>query len=192
MLRRILEAIRRGRGRESPLRREADPIAGAAPEPSEDLDTQIRAYSRRMIPPYTGQLQIAETRHARAFSIDGRHWEIQLRLGADTPATQSASRKEPGRYVAIARISPAGMVCQPLPAALDTEAVRRFLHRLGARAAGLRVLLDPEGGARRRWQVRALPVTYLVGPGDASVGARGWDLSAARVLLHALAAGPQP
>ena len=105
-------------------------------------------------------------------------------------------REELPALAALARAAPAGAVVLAVAADRDTGAVRGLLHRLGARAAGLRVLLDPEGGARRRWQVRALPVTYLVGPdgriAGRAVGARGWDLSAARALLHALAAGPQP
>ncbi len=85
-----------------------------------------------MIPPYTGQLQIAETRHARALSIDGQHWEIQLRLGIGAPATQPGSEKEPGRYAAIGHVSPTGLIRHPLPAPLDTEAVRRTLDALYA------------------------------------------------------------
>jgi len=41
----------------------------------------IRAYSQRLLPPYTGYVQIAETDRARAQSFDGLNWEIQYLSG---------------------------------------------------------------------------------------------------------------
>lgn len=38
----------------------------------------IKAYSQRLMPPYTGQVQIAESKTARALTLDGKSWEIQL------------------------------------------------------------------------------------------------------------------
>ncbi len=41
----------------------------------------IKAYSQRLSPPYSGQIQIAESDRARAMSVDGEAWEFQfLRL----------------------------------------------------------------------------------------------------------------
>ena len=41
----------------------------------------IKAYSQRLSPPYSGQIQIAESDRARAMSVDGEIWEFQfLRL----------------------------------------------------------------------------------------------------------------
>ena len=37
----------------------------------------IRTYSRRLLSPFTGVLQVAEMPEARALSLDGRNWEIQ-------------------------------------------------------------------------------------------------------------------
>lgn len=39
----------------------------------------IHTYSRRLLPPFSGQLQIAESESARALSPDGKNWEIQYR-----------------------------------------------------------------------------------------------------------------
>lgn len=36
----------------------------------------IRAYSQRLLPPYSGVVQIAESRRARAQSFDGINWEL--------------------------------------------------------------------------------------------------------------------
>lgn len=38
----------------------------------------IKTYSQRHLPPYYGQVQIAESARARALSIDGQSWEIQF------------------------------------------------------------------------------------------------------------------
>lgn len=38
----------------------------------------IKAYSQRLLPPYSGQVQIAESERARALTIDGKNWEIQF------------------------------------------------------------------------------------------------------------------
>lgn len=41
----------------------------------------IRAYSQRLLPPYSGVVQIAETARARAVSFDGAHWDLQYFSG---------------------------------------------------------------------------------------------------------------
>lgn len=38
----------------------------------------IKTYSQRLLPPYYGQSQIAESERARALTIDGQSWEIQF------------------------------------------------------------------------------------------------------------------
>ncbi|MGI9227355.1 MAG: hypothetical protein ACR2PU_01050 [Gammaproteobacteria bacterium] len=40
----------------------------------------IKTYSQRLLPPYYGQAQIAESERARALTIDGQSWEIQFLL----------------------------------------------------------------------------------------------------------------
>lgn len=42
----------------------------------------IRAYSQRLLPPYSGQVQIAESSRARAVSMDRETWEIHYRRDA--------------------------------------------------------------------------------------------------------------
>lgn len=41
----------------------------------------IRAYSQRLLPPFSGVVQIAESTRARAQSFDGVHWEFQYFSG---------------------------------------------------------------------------------------------------------------
>ena len=46
----------------------------------------IKTYSQRLLPPYYGQVQIAESERARAVTADGQSWEIQfLHMGNDSP-----------------------------------------------------------------------------------------------------------
>jgi hypothetical protein len=42
----------------------------------------IKAYSQRLMPPYSGQVQIAESDRARALTMDGAKWEIHFRYAA--------------------------------------------------------------------------------------------------------------
>lgn len=43
----------------------------------------IKTYSQRLLPPYYGQAQIAESERARALTIDGQSWEIQFLHGGN-------------------------------------------------------------------------------------------------------------
>lgn len=38
----------------------------------------VRSYSQRLSPPFSGQVQIAESERARALTLDGARWEIQF------------------------------------------------------------------------------------------------------------------
>ena len=40
--------------------------------------TGVKTYSQRLSPPYVGLVQIAESAHARALTLDGANWEIQF------------------------------------------------------------------------------------------------------------------
>ena len=71
----------------------------------------IRAFSERLLPPYSGQVQIAESETYRALTIDGQVWEIQyvkrshirvatlsaadIKSRASNPELQEHSTKDP-------------------------------------------------------------------------------------------------
>ncbi len=102
---------------------------------AETRDEIERTYSRRMMPPFTGQLQVAEIGTARALSIDGIHWELQLRFtaeGGDPAAPSTDGDKRRNRYTAVASITPRGLVRQPLHPYFDTGAVTVAIDRLCA------------------------------------------------------------
>lgn len=88
-----------------------------------------------MIPPFTGQLQVAETGNARALSIDGKNWEIQFRTtGNDynTGPNPSNPNKQINKYTFIASITPTGLVRQPLRRFIDTAAVSFAIEHLSS------------------------------------------------------------
>ncbi|MEJ2622754.1 MAG: hypothetical protein P8163_21690 [Candidatus Thiodiazotropha sp.] len=43
----------------------------------------IKAYSQRLTPPFSGQMQIIESENARALTLDGNKWEIHFLQNAD-------------------------------------------------------------------------------------------------------------
>ena len=46
------------------------------------MTTTFKAYSQRLTPPYSGQIQIVESERARAVSIDNETWEIHFLYGS--------------------------------------------------------------------------------------------------------------
>ena len=85
------------------------------------------------MPPFTGQLQIAETGDARALSMDGKHWEIQFRFTDNAVNTRPGLTnpdKQPNKYIAVASITPAGLKREPLHPFFDTEAVTFAIEQL--------------------------------------------------------------
>ena len=53
----------------------------------------IKAYSQRITPPYSGQVQIAESNRARALTMDGETWEIQFLYATDGQSFQRRYRR---------------------------------------------------------------------------------------------------
>ncbi len=64
----------------------------------------IKTYSQRLLPPYYGQAQIAESERARALTIDGQSWEIQFvleRKGGVNPENGQGTKLSYRRAVTI-------------------------------------------------------------------------------------------
>ncbi|MBT8113284.1 MAG: hypothetical protein KJO47_06365, partial [Gammaproteobacteria bacterium] len=51
----------------------------------------IKTYSQRLLPPYYGLAQIAESERARAVTADGQTWEIQFLHQGNNGLTQSSN-----------------------------------------------------------------------------------------------------
>ncbi len=69
----------------------------------------------------------------------------------------------------------------------DRKPVVSFVNKL---ALSYPVLLDPEGGVRKRYEVVGLPMSYLIGrDGKISgrvIGVREWDSLEAEAVINAL------
>lgn len=63
----------------------------------------IKAYSQRMLPPYSGQAQIAESDRARAITVDGDLWEIHF-LYAVNPGMNAMERSPKRKFRRVAGI----------------------------------------------------------------------------------------
>ncbi len=63
----------------------------------------IKAHSQRLLQPYSAQVQIAESEHARALSMDGDLWEFQF-IYANRRAAQGRAGGHRGRFTRAAHI----------------------------------------------------------------------------------------
>lgn len=65
----------------------------------------INAYSQRLLPPYSGQIQIVESERARALTLDSQTWEIQFLQATGHAAEISDSNPAvKGRYIRVAMV----------------------------------------------------------------------------------------
>lgn len=94
----------------------------------------IRAYSQRLLPPYTGFVQIAETEKARVQSFDGLSWEFHFLSGNDSKNRQSSSREQGyglGRgYYRVAHLKNHHLKPYILPTCVDPDEVTECIHQL--------------------------------------------------------------
>lgn len=104
----------------------------------------IQAYSKRLLSPFTGQVQVVETGQARALTLDGNNWELQYRvsIGKGPVADQQQTVKK-HNYVRAAIIRPSGIERMPVPTYLDTDAVAEQVQELAAYLEEVSVPLPP-------------------------------------------------
>lgn len=93
----------------------------------------IRAYSKRLLSPFSGQVQIVEGPRVRALTLDGQRWEMQYRLLPD--AEQEREYKLSGkparrRYVPIASIQGGRTERLGLPGFFDRSGVDAQIDEL--------------------------------------------------------------
>jgi hypothetical protein len=93
----------------------------------------VRAYSQRMLPPYSGFVQIAETEHARAQTSDGVSWEIHFQARTDNGNGQAM--REQGisadrNYFRVGHYANGELKPYVLPRCLDADDVANSLTEL--------------------------------------------------------------
>lgn len=93
----------------------------------------LRAYSQRMLPPYSGFVQIAETGRARAQSFDGISWEIHYLAAHDQ--TDGRAKREQGisvdrNYFRVGHLQDHHLKPYVLPSCLDSAKVAESIQEL--------------------------------------------------------------
>ena len=95
----------------------------------------IRAYSQRLLPPFSGVVQIAQSERARAQSFDGVSWEVhfvprggQPGSGQQMPLGYALDRG----YYRVAHIQDNRLTPYVLPAVLDAAQVTACIEELAA------------------------------------------------------------
>lgn len=86
----------------------------------------IQAYSKRLLSPFTGQVQIVETETARALTLDGKQWAIQYKhvsgpAGQDA-RSQQGKTQQPGN-IRVAHIENSVIERVRVPSFLDTDEI---------------------------------------------------------------------
>ena len=99
----------------------------------------IRMYSRRLMLPFVGVVQIAEIEKARALSLDGDYWSIQYRLPTNPQEQTGRRRIDPAstytrilgyNHAAVGTVRQGRLEDHPVHPALDPAKVRSALDRL--------------------------------------------------------------
>ena len=90
----------------------------------------IRTYSKRLLSPFIGLVQVAEVPRARGLSLDGRNWELQYSLveeaGPRNPAPGGG-----GQYELVATVSEGQLtITRALHRFVDPDAVKTAVHQL--------------------------------------------------------------
>ncbi len=100
----------------------------------------IRMYSRRLLTPYVGVVQVAEFEQARAVSLDGTHWAIQHALGEQaSPRMRRADANAGPHYSLVATIDQANLRPLPLHPFLDPTYVESTIQALYQAVSAARV-----------------------------------------------------
>jgi len=93
----------------------------------------IQAYSQRLLPPYSGFVQIAESASARAQSFDGINWEIQYFSG-DKKSTDQKHRVQgyglDRGYYDVASLKNRELRTYIFPSCVDSDQVTESIHEL--------------------------------------------------------------
>lgn len=119
----------------------------------------IRQYSRRLLSPFVGVVQIAETPDARAVSLDGRNWEVQYtRISEAQFCVQNPGVDPRLRFFLVATIESGTVKTRGRDPLVMSEPVRAAVDQLYAAVSSVRLpfeaadadeywLIDAAGGA---------------------------------------------
>ena len=102
----------------------------------------MRAYSKKLLSPFTGQVQIVESELGRAITMDGHNWEVQF----ISPLYEPQAHDQPGhspmvthKMVRVAHIRDHQLIPLPWPNFLDHHQVQQCVNDLAAYVANARL-----------------------------------------------------
>lgn len=95
----------------------------------------IKAFSQRLLPPYSGQVQIAESDRARALTVDAETWEIHFLHSRDPETGQSSYRR-------VAYLSHTELLAIPAQAEQEDNKVDQRIVELAVFITGARLPFD--------------------------------------------------
>jgi hypothetical protein len=106
----------------------------------------LHAYSKRLLSPFTGQVQIVESNRARALTLGGDKWEIQFKYAFRTD--ERSQGMPPGSemrhsYVRVAIVGQSGIERIPGHAYLDADAVEGQVQELAEYLGDVSLPLPP-------------------------------------------------
>jgi len=120
------------------------------------MTTDPHYYSRRLVSPWRGVLQVAQTGSAVGLSLDGQHWQIQVR--ADCPSTLWATQRARATraYFRFGAWTPGrGLTAVPLNPILNTRDMIQSAQALAAQLEALQARLPfPQHDQRELWLVQ--------------------------------------
>jgi len=93
----------------------------------------IRAYSQRLLPPFTGVVQIAESERARAQSFDGINWEVHYLSGNEQSGDKKYRVQGYGLdkgYYNVASIKNQDLNLFNFPRCVNADQVTESVHEL--------------------------------------------------------------
>lgn len=100
----------------------------------------IKTYSRRLLSPFVGVVQIAEMRRARALSLDGRNWEIQCASVDELEFRRQNPGVDPKlRFFLVATLESGELKIRGRHPLVKSDAVREAMARLQAAVSAARL-----------------------------------------------------
>ena len=93
----------------------------------------LRTYSRRLLSPFIGVVQVAEMPESRAVSLDGRNWEVQYaRVSEAQFRTQHPGVDPSRRFALVATIEKGAMKTRGSHSCAPSDAIRAAIDQLCA------------------------------------------------------------
>lgn len=101
-------------------------------------------YSKRLLSPYAGSVQVIETTRARALSIDGKNWAVQYSLPQQSAAGRGLAATDPDfRFSLVATLEDGLLKRRPVHTLLDPAAVESAIAQLVGAIREARVPFAP-------------------------------------------------